>query len=209
MISFPDHGLYAITDGPRDHMEGNVADVLRGGARALQYRDGTRDLTRRLHEARVLRKLCLQHGVPFLVEADIELARAVGADGVHLGEPDGIVAARAELGEHAIVGVACRDSLDRARAAAAAGASYISFGAFFPSPTLPGAGRASVELLRQSAELGLPRVAIGGITPDNGAALIEAGADCLAAISAVFGAADPGAQAQRFARLFLSKRDRP
>ena len=91
--------------------------------------------------------------------------------------------------------------------AARAGASYLSFGAFFPSPTKPLAPRASIDLLRQSAALGVPRVAIGGITPDNGTPLIEAGADFLAAVSAVFGASDVRTAAQRFADMFSSDRE--
>ncbi|HEX7731319.1 MAG TPA: thiamine phosphate synthase, partial [Rhodanobacter sp.] len=130
--------------------------------------------------------------------------------GVHLGRDDGdVAAARAVMGAGAIVGVSCYDSLERARTAAAAGADYIAFGAFFPSPTKPHAVRASPDLLRQSATLGLPRVAIGGITPDNAPSLVEAGADLLAVISAVFGAADVRAAAQRFARLYPPDRPRP
>ena len=101
--------------------------------------------------------------------------------------------------------MSCYDSLTLAQRAAELGASYVAFGAFFASPTKPLARRASIELLRQSAALGLPRVAIGGITPDNGAALVEAGADYLAVISAVFGSADVRASAQRFANLYPSR----
>ncbi|ULU25471.1 thiamine phosphate synthase [Dyella terrae] len=140
-----------------------------------------------------------------IVNDDVELARAAGAAGVHLGEDDSnVAAARAVLGEGAIIGVSCYDSLERARDLASAGADYIAFGAFFPSPTKPHARRASFDLLRQSATLGVPRVAIGGITPDNGGSLIDAGADYLAVISAVFGDPDVRGAAERFAQLFTS-----
>jgi len=133
----------------------------------------------------------------------VQLALAAGASGVHLGEDDGdIAAARAVLGPTAIIGVSCYDSAERARQLAAAGADYLAFGAFFPSPTKPHARRASFELLRQTAALGLPRVAIGGITPDNGRSLIDAGADYLAVISAVFGDSDVRGAAARFSHLF-------
>lgn len=202
---FPHRGLYAITDGPRADLLEAVAQALAGGARVLQYRDKTTDSTRRQAEAAALKRLCDAYAVPLLVNDDVALAVAVGADGVHLGRDDGeVAAARAALGAGAIVGVSCYDSLDRARAAAAAGADYVAFGAFFPSPTKPHAARASLDLLRQSAALGLPRVAIGGITPDNACGLVEAGADFLAVISAVFGATDVRAAAQRFARLYPS-----
>ena len=207
---FPDRGLYAITDGPRDDLRQVVAQALAGGARVLQYRDKTADAARRHAEAVALKQLCDAHAVPLIVNDDVALAAAVGAGGVHLGRDDGdVAAARAVMGAGAIVGVSCYDSLERARTAAAAGADYIAFGAFFPSPTKPHAVRASPDLLRQSATLGLPRVAIGGITPDNAPSLVEAGADLLAVISAVFGAADVRAAAQRFARLYPPDRPRP
>ncbi|TAN16205.1 MAG: thiamine phosphate synthase [Rhodanobacter sp.] len=203
-----DRGLYAITDGPRDDLLAVVAQALAGGARLLQYRDLSDDAARRHAEATALMQLCRTHHVPLIIDHDIALAQAVGADGVHLGKDDDDPAAvRAVLGEHAIVGVSCYGSLPRAQAAARAGASYVSFGAFFPSPTKPLAARVPIDLLRQSAALGVPRVAIGGITPDNGASLVEAGADYLAAITAVFAAPDVRAAAQHFADLYPSDRE--
>ena len=198
-------GLYAITDGPRDDLLAAVALALQGGARLVQYRDKTADNARRHAEAAALRQLCAGHGVPLIINDDIRLAAAIQADGVHLGEQDpALAAARAALGEQAIIGVSCYDSLERARELAAAGADYVAFGAFFPSPTKPLARRAAPELLRQSAALGVPRVAIGGITPDNAASLVGAGADYLAVISALFGAADVRAAAQTFTDLYTS-----
>ena len=196
-------GLYVITDGPRPDLLAVTRQALEGGARLLQYRDKTSEPARRREEAAALKMLCAEFDVPMIVNDDVALAHAVGADGVHLGEDDGDVgAARAMLGERAIIGVSCYDTLDRARAQAAAGADYIAFGAFFPSPTKPHARLASPDLLRQSAALGLPRVAIGGITPDNGGDLIDAGADYLAVISAIFATDDVRAAARRFADLF-------
>nr|WP_199046201.1 thiamine phosphate synthase [Dyella sp. ASV24] len=198
-------GLYVITDGPRRDLLEAVAQALAGGARLLQYRDKTTDHPRRFDEARALRALCAARDVPMIVNDDVALARAAGAAGVHLGEDDGdVAAARAALGDDAIIGVSCYDSLERARELASAGADYVAFGAFFPSPTKPHARRASFDLLRQSAALGIPRVAIGGITPDNGGSLIDAGADYLAVISAVFGDPDVHGAAERFAQLFTS-----
>ncbi|HQX25915.1 MAG TPA: thiamine phosphate synthase, partial [Pseudomonadota bacterium] len=134
---------------------------------------------------------------------DAKLAQAVGAAGVHLGADDGdVAAARDLLGADAIIGASCYDSLDRAATMAADGADYLAFGSFFPSPTKPVARRAEPALLRAAARLGKPRVAIGGITPDNAPALVDAGADLLAVISAVVDAADPRAAAQAFARLY-------
>lgn len=203
-------GLYAISDGPRDDLLDACAAALEGGAAILQYRDKSTDCARRLHEARALQALCARHRVPLIVNDDVELAAAVGAAGVHLGEGDAALAlARARLGADAIIGVSCYDSLDRARQFAAAGANYLAFGAFFPSPTKPGASHATPHLLRDAKPLGLPLVAIGGITPDNARGLIDAGADAVAVISALFGARDVRAAARRLAHLFESTASPP
>jgi thiamine-phosphate pyrophosphorylase len=201
-------GLYAITDGPRRDLLPVVEAALRGGAAIVQYRDKTSDSARRIAEAAMLLAACRNAGVPLIINDDVELAVATGANGVHLGEHDAaLTAARARLGPDAIIGVSCYDSLVRARNAAAAGADYLAFGAFFVSPTKPHARRASVDLLRQARSLGLPLVAIGGITPDNARPLIDAGADFVAAISGVFAAADPEFAAREYAKTFLTRID--
>ena len=198
-------GLYAITDGPRPDLLAAVKAALRGGVALLQYRDKTADSARRAFEARALRELCARFEIPFIVNDDVELALAAGADGVHLGEDDGdIAAARARLGAGAIIGVSCYDSPARARHLAAAGADYLAFGAFFPSPTKPNARRATPEMLREAKPLGLPLVAIGGVTSDNARPLIDAGADFLAVISGIFAQADPEAAARRYAVMYTS-----
>jgi thiamine-phosphate pyrophosphorylase len=201
--SFPARGLYAITDGPRGDLLAACAAALRGGAAVLQYRDKSADAARRHSEAAALAALCTRHSAALIINDDVELAAAVGAAGVHLGEHDGDLArARARLGADAIIGVSCYDSLERARQLARAGADYLAFGAFFPSPTKPQARRATPGLLRAATALGKPLVAIGGITPDNARSLIEAGADFIAAVSGVFGDNAPEAAARRYAILF-------
>jgi thiamine-phosphate pyrophosphorylase len=203
---WPRRGLYAITDGPRADLCDAARAALQGGAALLQYRDKTRDRDRRLREARALVELCRPYGVHLIVNDDVELARAAGASGVHLGEDDlDIGEARSVLGSAAVIGVSCYDSMERARDAAAAGADYLAFGAFFPTRSKASTRRATPELLREAKQFGLPRVAIGGITPDNGGSLVEAGADFLAAISGVFGASDVRTQARRFAMLFQER----
>jgi len=207
LAGWPARGLYAITDGPRPDLLEVVAQALAGGARLLQYRDETGDGARRLAEAQALADLCRARGVPLIIGADVVLAGQVGADGVHLDTAAEVAAAREALGARAVIGVSCRGSLDTARVAVAAGASYVSFGVMFPSTTKPLAPCVPHDLLRQSAALGVPRVAIGGITPENGASLVEAGADCLAAISALFGATDVRAAAASFASLYSPDRE--
>lgn len=199
----PAAGLYAITNGPRQDLLAAARAALEGGAAMLQYRDKTDDHTRRLAEARDLASLCAEFGAPLIINDDVGLALASGAQGVHLGEDDaGIAAARTALGPAAIIGVSCYDSLQRARDAAAAGAAYLAFGAFFPTATKTVTRHATPALLREARALGLPLVAIGGITPDNGGPLIAAGADFLAVVSGVFGARDVRAAAKRYAQLF-------
>jgi thiamine-phosphate pyrophosphorylase len=201
--SLPSRGLYAITDGPRPDLLAAVEGALRGGAAILQFRDKTADRERRAADAAALLALCRRFGVPLIINDDVELAATVGAHGVHLGEHDGeIAAARTRLGPDAIIGVSCYDSLDRAQQFAAAGADYLAFGAFFATATKPGARRASIDLLLAAKPLGLPLVAIGGITPDNAQPLIAAGADFVAVVAGVFAAADPAGAARRYANLF-------
>ena len=200
-------GLYAITPDCAD-----TADLLRrarlvlaGGVRVLQYRNKSATAELRLAQATALRELTREFSVPFIVNDDIHLAVQVNADGVHLGAMDGSLnAAREALGKHKLIGISCYNRLSLAQNAVAAGADYVAFGAFFSSRVKPDAVTADVELLRQArAELALPLVAIGGITAQNGALLVDAGADALAVISALFDAADSQAAAQDFSKLFI------
>jgi len=199
------HGLYAITDARsfagRDMAE-CVAQALQGGARIIQYRDKGEDQTQRLQQAQALHTLCDQHQALLIINDDVALAKQVGADGVHLGIDDADISeARALLGADSIIGVSCYNRFELAEQAAANNADYLAFGAFYASPTKPAAVRAEVELLRRAQQFDLPLCAIGGITPENAAALIAAGADMLAVISGVFAAADINAEARRFATL--------
>lgn len=199
-------GLYAIADTgllSDAGLQSAVHSVLEGGARLIQYRDKSGDPHRRRAQASALQTLCQRHGVPLIINDDVELALAVGAAGVHLGSDDeDLSTARAALGPDRLLGASCYNKLERAEAAAAAGADYLAFGSFFPSPTKPAAVRAQPELLMQARRFDRPLCAIGGITTENAPSLIEAGADLVAVIHAVFGAADPGAAARRFAALF-------
>jgi thiamine-phosphate pyrophosphorylase len=203
---FPEYGLYAVTDGPRADLIGACAAVLRGGAAVLQYRDKTGDVARRRAEAFALAALCADFGVPLIINDDVDLAAAVDATGVHLGADDADVAsARAQLGAAAIIGASCYDSLERAQELTRAGADYLAFGAFFPSPTKPQARRALPALLTAAKRLGKPLVAIGGITPDNALPLLAAGADFIAVVSGVFASPDPEAAMRRYVHLFRNQ----
>ena len=203
-------GLYAITPDEADaaELEAAVAKLFAAAARgcaALQYRNKSAEAAVRLEQAQRLANLARRHRVPFIVNDDVQLAIAVDADGVHLGRDDGDVsAARAAL-RGKLLGVSCYDSIAGARIAVAAGADYVAFGSVFPSATKPGAVRAPLRLFAEARPLGVPLVAIGGITPQNAAAVLHAGADALAVISALFDAPDIGARANEFARLFATQ----
>jgi len=197
-------GLYAIT--PDDVDTARLVVLARaaaqGGATVLQYRSKRGTPAERLAQARALRAACRESGVTFIINDDPRLAREAGADGVHIGRDDGgIEAARRILGR-GLVGVSCYDSLALAEAAIARGADYVAFGSVYPSPTKPGAVRAPLTLFARARHLGVPLVAIGGITLANAPAVIEAGADCVAVISDLFEAADVAARARAFAGLF-------
>lgn len=199
-------GVYAITDPDLcgAHLLTKAEAAIAGGIRLLQYRNKTAPPAQQGAEAAALAGLCRRHGVLFLINDDPELARHVGADGVHLGQQDAAVPeARAALGADGIIGITCHDSLAAARAAQAAGADYVAFGRFYPSKTKPQAPPAEPALLTAaSAQLELPICAIGGISPANAAPLLERGAAMLAVIHGIFGAADVQTAARRYADLF-------
>jgi thiamine-phosphate pyrophosphorylase len=198
--------LYAITPDEPDTAKllRKARMALSGGARVVQYRNKRADAPLRFEQAGALRKLTREFAVPLIINDDATLARQVDADGVHLGGADGSVAdARALLGNDKLIGVSCYNRLELAREAARQGADYVAFGSFFASTIKPDAVAATPELLRQARkELALPIVAIGGITAQNGARLLEAGADALAVISAVFAASDIEGAAKEFSNLF-------
>lgn len=201
----PARGLYLITPDEADtaRLLARVAPLLEAGVAWLQYRNKTVDAAMRREQAATLQTLCAGAGVPLLVNDDAALAAAIGAAGAHLGEDDGdLAAARALLGPQAILGASCYDDLDLARRAVAAGASYVAFGAFFPTASKTTTRRASPDLLRAAAALGVPKVAIGGITPDNARPLVDAGADLLAVIGGVFDAPDPVAAVRAYTACF-------
>jgi thiamine-phosphate pyrophosphorylase len=195
-------GLYAITPDIADTaaLVRKVEQVLKAGVAMLQYRNKAISKDKRLLQARELAPLARGYGVPFIINDELDIALAVGANGVHLGKDDGdLAAARAQL-PGKILGASCYNDLDKARAAVRAGATYIAFGSVYPSSTKPDAVRAPLSLFGH--DLGVPRCAIGGITLENAPALIAAGASLLAVISDVFDAPDVGARAAAYRRLF-------
>lgn len=199
--------LYAITDSQLlsgDALLTGVAAALKGGCKLVQYRDKSADHARRLFEAKHLLALCNQYQAQFLINDDVELAKKIGAHGVHLGQGDtNPVAARIMLGSRAIIGITCHDSLALAQQAIKDSANYIAFGRFFSSNTKPDARPAPVSLISDARKAfsNTPIVVIGGITLDNGKQLLDAGADMLAVCHSLFAADDITAQAKKFIEL--------
>ena len=198
-------GLYAITPDEPDtqHLLQRIEPVLGAGVALLQYRNKTADAALRLDQALMLQLLCGRYSVPLIINDDVALAKAIAANGVHLGEDDGnIAAARAILGHNAIIGASCYNSLDRAQSMARAGADYLAFGAFYQTTTKPAACRAHPGLLGEAKRFGLPLVAIGGIRPQNVCRLRDAGADLIAVIAGLWDAPDPVVAAQAYVTAF-------
>lgn len=205
MTRKPLRGLYAVTP---EALSGaalyRAAEAACGnGAVVLQYRNKSTDAARRRADADALRAITTVCGALFIINDDIELAKACGADGVHVGRDDGGPAlARKALGRDALIGVSCYDDPALARAAARDGADYVAFGSMYASSTKPAAPPASIGRFAEVADLGLPRCAIGGITLARAPELIAAGADLLAVVSDLFDAPDIAARARAYAKLF-------
>lgn len=202
-------GLYAITPETRDtaSLLARVEACLSAGTPVLQYRFKDLPDTLAREQASALAAACRRHGARFIVNDSLALARAVGADGVHLGREDGAAAQARAAWPEGIIGVSCYADAALAAQAARAGADYVGIGSVFPSTTKPGAAHARLALLGEAgAASGLPVAAIGGITLANARAAIEAGADMVAVISALFDAPDVAAAARTFNALFEPNR---
>ncbi len=202
------HGLYAITDpkmiAPKK-FSARVRQALEGGAGVIQYRDKSQHHELRLEQAAIVVALCKEFGAISIINDDIELAKAVQADGLHIGsEDDDLAFARAELGANKLIGVSCYASLDLANQAVAGSADYVAFGSIFASSTKPQAPVAGLNILHQAKqELNVPIVAIGGINLDNLPDVVATGVDSVAIISGVFANNDVTDAAKHFTKAFM------
>lgn len=199
-------GLYAITPEQPDtnRLLSQVRAALSGGVRVVQYRSKSLDVALLHEQASELQVLCHDFEVPLIVNDSLRLADLTGADGLHMGRDDGSLRqARIVLGAEKVIGISCYNNLGLAIQAEAEGADYVAFGSFFPSVTKPGAVAAPLSLLGEAkTRLSIPLVAIGGITIDNAASLVTAGADAIAVISGLFDAPDIQLAAQQYSQLF-------
>ena len=199
-------GLYLVTPDWDDtgRLLAVTEAALDGGVALLQYRHKSATPALRLEQATALLALCRRAGCPFIINDHIALALEIGADGVHVGGTDAPVAAvRAQIGPDAILGASCYGDLALAHTAHAGGASYVAYGGFYPSRVKKYPVTTDIGILRAShAAVPLPTVVIGGMTPENSAPLIAAGADMVAAISSVYLDQNPRRAAASFSRLF-------
>ena len=177
------------------------ADRASGLVTAFQFRVKGLDQHQAARLASPLQEICAAHGVGFIVNDDVALARRIQADGIHLGQQDASPRdAREELGQDVQIGVTCHDSRHLAMEAGEQGADYVAFGAFYPSETKQSDHRPEPEILEWwQGMFELPCVAIGGITPGNCAPLVKAGADFLAVCGAIWNG-DEVAAIEEFAR---------
>jgi len=197
-------GLYAVTPDEVDtaRLVDLVSEAVAGGARLVQYRNKTASAAQRHAQAEALLPVCRKAHVPLIINDDVELALQLGADGLHLGRDDGdLAAARSKL-PHAILGASCYSDIAKAHEAKRQGADYVAFGSFFASTTKPGATRVPLSIVPEAKrEIGLPVVAIGGITLQNTPQLLDAGVDAIAVISALFASDSVRSTAAQFAAL--------
>jgi thiamine-phosphate pyrophosphorylase len=199
-------GLYLVTPDWDDteRLLCVSEEALRGGAVVLQYRHKTADAALAYEQADALLALCRRHGVPMIVNDNVELCLRIDADGIHVGGTDSKVGdVRAAVGNGKIVGASCYGSLALAHEAAQAGASYLAFGGFYPSQVKKYEMGTSPELIAQAkAAIALPIVVIGGMTVENATPLVAQGADMVAVISAVYAAPEPQAAGRAFVGLW-------
>lgn len=200
------NGLYAITpdEADTDLLVAKVEAALQGGISILQYRNKQANHKLQTQQARAILPLCRQYQVPLIINDSVKLCLTLDADGVHIGADDGNIAeVRARIGPDKMLGTSCYNRFDLALSAQQAGATYVAFGACFASSTKPHAPVADLDLFKQAkAQLHIPAVAIGGITLTNAPSVIQAGADSIAVINAIFNADDVKLTTQQFAHLF-------
>ena len=199
-------GLYLVTPDWSDteRLLAVTDAALMAGAALVQYRNKTASPALRAEQGAALLALCRSHARPLLINDHVDLCLELGADGVHLGGQDaGVAQARAQLGPEKIVGASCYGELKLAEQAQAAGASYVAFGGFYPSPVKKYTFVTPPELIEVwRGRVALPMVVIGGMTPANAAPLVRRGASMVAAITGVYGAEDPAAAVREFRALF-------
>jgi len=198
-------GLYIVTPDwdDTDKLVGATEQAIQGGATLVQYRHKTADAILRKEQASALLQVCRRYNTPFIINDYVDLCIELDAEGIHVGGTDASVAdVRAQVGKDKIVGASCYGTLQLARDAYAAGATYVAFGGFYPSRVKKYEFKTAPEIVAESKkEIPLPVVVIGGMTQENCLPLIAQGTDMVAAISSVYMTENPEAAAREFAQL--------
>ncbi len=208
-----DFHLYVLTDQGLSRGRSNeevVEEAIAGGADVIQFRDKEHDTRWLLQEALKLRDITRKRGVLFIINDRVDLAMAADADGVHLGQDDlPLKYARKILGKAKIVGVSA-NNVEQAIQAEKDGADYVAVSAIFSTPTKPDAPPLGLQTITDiKRSVNIPVVAIGGIKHENVAQVAEAGADCIAVISAVVSADNIKEAARKLREKFLAAKEKP
>ncbi len=207
-MNYPLKGLYAITDNKliqRDRFIETVEKAVRGGAKIIQLREKDTPLKEVIKLGGRLLEISRNYRVPLIINDSPELAKEIGADGVHLGKDDqGIFEARRLLGSKAIVGISCYGEIERGLWAEREGADYVAFATPFFTPTKPERKPTPFEILREAKRriTQIPVFAIGGINKENAPSVLETGVDGIAVIAYIFGSPEPEKAARCLASLF-------
>ncbi len=200
------NGLYVITDKKlikRDSFVETIEMAIKGGARIVQLREKETPDDVVVNLGKAIINVTKRYGVPLIINDSPELAKEIGADGVHLGGEDAsIEQSRTLLGSEAIIGVSCYNQIERGINAVRSGADYVAFGTPYNTPTKPDREPTSIEILNQAVKLiNIPIFAIGGITKDNVKPILKTGVDGIAVITSVFGSSNPESAARELASL--------
>lgn len=200
-------GLYVITDKKliaREQFIETVEKSIMGGASIVQLREKDTPENEIIELGSELLKVTKRYNVPLIINDSPELAKEIGADGVHLGGDDwSIDMARELLGNDAIIGLTCYNEIQRGLYAVENGADYVAFGTPYYTPTKPEREPTSIETLKHAVSLinNIPIFSIGGITTENAMQILETGVDGIAVITSIFGSADPETAARELVRL--------
>lgn len=201
------NGLYVITDKKlisRDKFVATVEKSIRGGARIIQLREKGTPEDEIIELGSELLKLTKKYNVPLIINDSPELAKEIGADGVHLGGDDkSIEEARDILGRNSIIGATCYNEIEIGLSAVRNGADYVAFGTPYYTPTKPERQPTSLETLIQAVKLitEIPIFAIGGITIENANTILDTGVDGIAVITSIFGSPNPESATRELAEL--------
>lgn len=200
-------GLYVITDKKlidRNQFVETVEKSIKGGASIVQLREKDTPEDEIIKLGSELLTVTKKYAVPLIINDSPELAKEIGADGVHLGGDDcSIEIAREMLGQEAIIGVTCYNEIERGLHAVKNGADYVAFGTPYYTPTKPDRQPTSIDTLKEAVRLitQIPVFAIGGITKVNAGPILETGVDGIAVITSIYGSPDPETSARQLADL--------